>query len=235
MDRTKWIAIVLLCAVGLGGLIYITKKDSVNVDTVDAAKIISSTSTVIGDHVYGKPDAKVVWFEYGDFQCPGCTAAAPNIKKIAEKYKDKAAFVFRNFPLTSAHPNALAASSTAEAASLQGKYWEMHDLLFTNHDEWATLSPDTRDEKFKSYAAQLGLNVDQFTADLTSSKVQRKVQTDRALGNKVNVTATPTLFIGAAKADGDTLTDNVINKDGALLMDKLDAALRAAGETPPAR
>src|SRR5699024_4048070 len=84
----------------------------------------------IADHVRGNPDAKVVLVEYGDYQCPGCAGIAPALNTIADRYSEDLAFVFRNFPLSSIHPNAKVAAATAEAAGLQGKFWEMHDKLY---------------------------------------------------------------------------------------------------------
>lgn len=234
MNRTAWIVIGLLCILGIGGLVYMTKKDSVNVDTINPATIIEASETSIGDRVYGKKDAKVIVFEYADFQCPGCLGAHGNTPRIQELYKDKIAFVYRNFPLTSSHPNAMAAASVAEAAGLQNKYWEMNNLLFDRRSEWAELSSDTRGDKFLEFAGQLKLNIDQFKTDLAGSLVQKKIQTDRALGGKVNVSATPTFFIGDKQVDEAT-TANVISSDGSKLMDLIDEALKAAGETPPTR
>ena len=120
--------------------------------------------------------AKVVVFEYADFQCPGCGAAFPQTKKIQSFYQDKVAFVFRNLPLTTIHPNAMAAAAVSEAAGLQGKYWEMHDLLFTSRDSWVDLTPGNRGSMFETFAKQLNLNIDQFRTDLSGTKVQEKIK-----------------------------------------------------------
>src|SRR6478672_343329 len=132
MTRSRWIIFVLICVVTLGGLVLLSKKDTVNVDKEDPTKAVSETASSIGDHVYGNKAAKVVLIEYGDFQCPGCGGAFPQLKTIKETYKDQIAFIFRDFPLTTIHPNALAAATAAESAGLQGKFWEMHDMLYEN-------------------------------------------------------------------------------------------------------
>ena len=119
MTRSRWIIFALICIFTIGGLILLSKKDQVNVDNMDASKAMSETTTAIGDQVYGDKSSKVVLIEYGDFQCPGCGGAFPQLKTIKETYKDKIAFIFRNFPLTTIHPNALAASTAAEAAGLR--------------------------------------------------------------------------------------------------------------------
>lgn len=232
MNKVTWIVIGAIVLVGLGGLIAFTKKDEVNVDNLDPAAIIQSSDSSIGDRVYGKTDAKVIVFEYADYQCPGCGAAYPTIKTIQETYKDQVAFVFRNFPLTSKHPNALAAASAAEAAGQQGKFWEMHDLLFSQRDSWVDLSTDKRDDVFLGFAKQLSLDTDKFTTDRASKTVAEKINRDRSLGAKVGVDATPSLFIGSTKVDSTTV-DDVINSKSDSFMAKLDAALKEAGETPP--
>lgn len=232
MNRTTWIVIAIIVILGLGGLIAFTKKDSTNVDSVDPTKIIQSENGSIGDRVYGKTDAKVIVFEYADYQCPGCAAAYATMSSVQALYKDKVAFVFRNFPLTTIHPNALAAATVAEVAGQQGKFWEMHDLLFTQRDTWVNLSTDKRGEMFLSFAKQLGLNTDTFTTDQSSTAVSDKISRDRGIGSKIGVEATPSLFIGNTKVD-TSVVDNVINGKGDSFMSKIDEALKAAGETPP--
>lgn len=234
MNKTTWIIISALCVLGLGALIVFTKKDAVNVDNLDPNAIISFEEGNIGDRILGKTDAKVVVYEYADFQCPGCAGAHPAMKTIQALYKDKVAFVYRNFPLTSAHPNALAAASAAEAAGQQDKFWEMVDLLFTNQSQWSSASLDDRGKIFESYAEKLELNIDTWRNDQTSKIVQDKIARDRALGAKKTVDSTPSFFVNADKMSAD-IVNNVIQSDGALLMDKIDAALKAVGETPPNR
>lgn len=234
MNRITWIVIGAICLIGLGGLIAFTKQGEPNVDNLDPTSLIQSENGSIGDRTTGKTGAKVIVFEYADYQCPGCGAAFSTIKNIQETYKDKVTFVFRNFPLTSIHPNALAASSVAEAAGQQGKFWEMHDLLFSQRDAWVNLTADQRGSVFVGYAKQLDLDIDKFTSDQAGKTVSEKISRDRALGGKVGVDSTPSLFIGSTKVDATTV-DEVINGKGDSFMNKLDDALRAVGETPPTR
>ncbi len=234
MNRTAWIIIIAVCVLGLGSLVLYTKKDDINVDNIEPFSIVQSSGTTIGDHVYGKSDSKVVVYEYADFQCGGCAAADRNMSTIKTLYKDKVAFVFRNFPLTSGHPNALAAASAAEAAQYQGKYWEMNTLLFEKQSEWSSLSITDRGQAFVGYAKQLGLQENQFKTDLARKEIQDKITTDRALAGKINVNSTPTFYIGSVLLDTAT-TEDVIQKSGDLFMDKLDEALKKNNETPPAR
>ena len=130
MDRNRWLIFAGLCIAVVIGLVMVSSKNKVDVSTIDGNKI--DTTSAIADHVSGKADSKIILIEYADYQCPGCYAAYPHIKTITNEYKDSIAFVYRNFPLISIHPNALAAASAVEAAGLQGKYWEMHDSVFQN-------------------------------------------------------------------------------------------------------
>lgn len=232
MNKITWTVIGVICLLGLGGLIAFTKQDEINVDNIDPVAVIKSENASISDRTTGKTGAKVVVFEYADYQCPGCGVAYSTVKSIQETYKDKVTFVFRNFPLTSAHPNALAAASAAEAAGQQGKFWEMHDLLFAQRSDWVNSTADQRNDVFVGYAKQLNLDIDKFTTDQSSKTVAEKISRDRALGGKVNVNSTPSFFIGSTKLDAKS-TDDVINGKSDSFMSQLDTALKAAGETPP--
>ncbi len=234
MTRTRWIVFVVLCVAVLGGLVMLSKKDNVDVSGQDPMKVVDGTSTSIGDHTFGKTDAKVVVTEYADFQCPACGAAHPQIKTIRELYKDTVLFVFRNFPLTTIHPNALAASTAAEAAGLQGKFWEMHDKLYETQDDWSSIDSAKRTDVFAGYAKDLGLNVEQFKTDLSDSRVSDKISRDRALATRLNVDSTPTVYVGDEKADKAVINE-LVQEKGEQVMKKLDAALKAAGVTPPTR
>jgi|JI10StandDraft_1071094.scaffolds.fasta_scaffold00651_15 protein-disulfide isomerase len=232
MDRKRWIIFIVLCVGLIIGLVMMSSKDKIDVSKVDGTKI--NTTSEITDHVFGKADSKVIVIEYADFQCPGCYAAYPQYKAVGEQYKDQVAFVFRNFPLSSLHPNALAAASATEAAGLQGKYWEMHDLVFQNQPDWKTALADQRDAKFESLAVQLGLNIDQFRSDIAGSKVSTKINTDRSIGIKMNVSSTPTIFINGSKAT-DTIVSDLMSGTGDQLRDRLDTLIKENGGTPPAR
>jgi protein-disulfide isomerase len=202
MTKKTWIIFVVICAAILGGLIWMSKNNQVNVADVDinAIQSASEQNGNIADHVSGNKDAKVTIIEYGDFQCPGCKSAAPVMKTIKEKYKNDVAFVFRNFPLP-IHGNARAAAAAAEAAGLQGKYWEMHDKLYESQNEWAELSGSTRLDTFAAYAGFLGLDRDKFLADIEKDEIATKINFDKALGTKAGVTGTPSIFVNGEHAD----------------------------------
>ncbi len=230
MDRNRWFIFAGICVAIVAGLVYTSNNEKMAVDDVDAFAI--TTNREINDQVYGNKDAKVIIYEYADFQCPGCGGAYPNLTSIKETYKDSIAFVYRHFPLTTIHPNAFAAAATAESAGLQGKFWEMHNLLFDTQDAWSSQSAEQRQKTFEGYARQLGLNMDQYSADLTSDKVAAKIEFDRALGRKLGVDSTPTIFVNKERLGDDIITD-VIQAKGEKLTTKLNELITSTGGTLP--
>ncbi len=207
MSRKSWIIFIVFILALLVGLVVWSKNNSTNIDvsSVDpnAVQIASDISGNIADHVYGKIDSNVVIIEYSDYQCPACGDAYPKVKQLLEKYSDKVMFIYRNFPLTSIHPNARAAAAAAEAAGLQGKYWEMHDKLFENQSGWSSATIDERTNKFKSYATSIGIDPDQFTKDIALKSIISKIDFDISLGEKSNVKGTPNF-----KLNGETVNLN---------------------------
>jgi protein-disulfide isomerase len=148
------------------------------------------------DHVRGNQQATVSVMEYGDFQCPACGAYEPLVEQLQQDYAGKILFVFRNFPLYQIHPNAQIAAQAAEAAALQGRYWEMHDLLYEKQNDWVNVaSGSVVSDRFNGYAKSLGLDVAKFDADLNSAAVKDKVQADITMGNQASVDHTPTFFV----------------------------------------
>jgi protein-disulfide isomerase len=209
VSKKAWIIFASVCVLLLVGLVYLSSKDKIDVSNIDINAIQSGNtqSGNVADHVTGKKDSKVVFLEYGDYQCPGCGQAYPDIKSVTDKYSGQIAFVFRNFPLTSLHPNAKAAAAAAEAAGLQGKYWEMHDKLYINQNDWKDLSTTDRTNYFAGYAKNLGINVATFTTDMASTKVNQKINYDLALGKKAGVDATPTIYLDSKPIDQSIWSD----------------------------
>jgi protein-disulfide isomerase len=144
------------------------------------------------DHVRGPDGARVTLVEYGDYECPHCGRAYPIVKKVQEKMGDKLRFVFRNFPLTQAHPHALHAAEAAEIAATQGKFWEMHDTLYENQNA-------LDDESLIAYAEKIGLDVEKFTEDLQNDTFEEKVREDFMGGVESGVNGTPTFFINGVR------------------------------------
>jgi protein-disulfide isomerase len=147
----------------------------------------------------GKGTANVTLTEYGDFQCSACFQYYPIVQQIKAKYGDQITFQFRHFPLTQTHNYALLSARAAEAAGIQGKFFEMHDLLYQNQQTWSASSDPSK--IFDQYAKQLGLNMDQFREDIQSEKVNDIIQADLAEATKRNYDSTPTFEINDKKIE----------------------------------
>lgn len=205
------ILIVLGIIVAIAGFLYLTKP----------AEQAAGTPS---NHQYSQGSSGIVLMEYGDFQCPGCGAYYPIIRQIKEIYKDTVTFQFRHLPLESIHVNARAAARAAEAAHKQGKFWEMHDMLFETQNTWGTVGDPV--SMFKSYAGQLGLNEEQFETDYRSSEVNGIINADLAeFGKTGEAKSTPTFFLDGKKIDPDGTYEWFIAT--------LNSALEAKGIAPP--
>src|SRR5206468_10834149 len=163
------------------------------------------------DHIEGPADAPVTLVQYGDYECPFCGAAYPIIKEVQARMGKRLRFVFRNFPISTSHPHAERAAEAAEAAAAQGKFWEMHDLLYENQR-------DLRDRSLHAYAEQLGLDVDLFDKELAEHVHAGRVHEDFMSGVRSGVNGTPTFYINGLRHD-DSYEAEVL----------LDALERAAG------
>ena len=163
------------------------------------------------DHVRGARDALVTVIEYGDFECPSCKQAAPAVKLLLEKFPQRVRFVFRPFPLEGVHPHALAAAEAAECAGAQGKFWEMHDLLF-GHQLHLT------HQHLLAYAGELGLDLARFKGELDDEVYRQRVREHQKAGELSGVRGTPTFFIN----------DRILDVSYGLhsLVDAIDSELR---------
>ena len=147
----------------------------------------------------GKSDVKVTVVEFGDYQCPACGAAYPVLRQMLADYGDKVNFVFRNFPLPQ-HQNALIGAEAAEAAGAQGKYWEMHDVLYDKQAEWGEST--TPLDFLVKYADGLHLNMDQFKSDVQANKYADRITADQNDGLANGINATPTIFVNGQIISG---------------------------------
>lgn len=141
----------------------------------------------------GPENAKVTLVEYSDFQCPACAAYYPLVKQLSQEYTSKIKVVYRYFPLRRIHRNADVAAYSAEAAGLQGKFWEMHDILFEKQTEWEN-SNSVSDLVF-NYAKILSLNLERFKTDMNAQATKDKVEADLQSGIQSQVQGTPTFFL----------------------------------------
>jgi protein-disulfide isomerase len=140
------------------------------------------------DHIEGNAQAATTLVEYGDYECPHCGRAFPIIKRVQQAMGDDLRFVFRNFPLSQVHPFAESAAEAAEAAAAQGKFVQMHDLIFENQDR---LEPND----LVAYARQAGLDIARFEQDMESGAYSERVREDFMSGVRSGVNGTPTFFI----------------------------------------
>jgi protein-disulfide isomerase len=168
-------------------------------------KSCSDLAVPIGerDHVKGPRDAPVVLVEYGDYECPYCLNAWPVVKEVRRRLGDRMAFVFRHFPQSSVHPHASVAAQAAEAAAAQGKFWEMHDLLFANQEELGTID-------LTHLALELGLEVYRFQSSIESEGNVRRIREDFTGGVKSGVQGTPTFFINGCRYEGEIDVESLV-------------------------
>lgn len=216
MNKFTWTIFAVIVVAIFGIAIIASNKEKIDVANVDVSSIQvgNKQNGNIADHVYGNNDSKVTLISYGDFSCSHCAQIHPQIDKIVEEYKDKIKFVFRNFLLsTSAYPNSKMAASVAEAAGLQGQYWEMYDLIYNNQSSWYSLSGEARTDKFLSYATQLGLDTDKLKTDIASPEISAKISYDQALGAKSNITGTPSFFLNGKELDSNIWSDETKLKE----------------------
>lgn len=143
-------------------------------------------------HTLGPATAPVTLEEYGDFQCPSCAATSQIIHALGKEYGDRLRVIFWQFPLAM-HPHAREAALAAEAASRQGRFWEMHDLLYRNQSSWKD-SADVGSD-YETFAQEIGLNTELFRHDLANAGVAARVDAEHAEGEARGVKGTPTLFI----------------------------------------
>lgn len=162
------------------------------------------------DHIHGLEAAPVTLLEYGDFECPYCGRAHLVVNELQRQFGDQLRFAFRHFPLAMSHPHAQHAAEAAEAAGGQGRFWQMHDVLFENQHA-------LEDADLARYAAALGLDLDAFADDLARHTYAPRVREDFLTGARAGVNGTPTFFVNGQRHNGafdfDTLSEAI---EGAL-------------------
>jgi protein-disulfide isomerase len=155
------------------------------------------------DHRQGSADAAWTLVEYGDYECPVCGRAYPIVKQLQKRLGDQLLFVFRNFPLRQIHPHAERAAEAAEFAAADGRFWEMHDLLFENQQ-------DLEDERLFQLAVQIGLSAQKLRRSLGSEIYQGRIDLDFREGIRSGVNGTPTFFINGVRHDGSFDFDTLL-------------------------
>src|SRR5882757_8049534 len=223
MSKQFW-AVIAAIVVVLGGVFVLTSnKDN---------KTSGGGSSKPTSHIEGSTSTGVKLVEYGDYECPFCGQFYPVVKQVVEQYKDKIQFQFSNLPLSQIHRYAFAGARAAEAASLQGKFWEMHDLLYQNQDPngqqgWVADSSDVLSDYFVKFAQQAGVaNISQFKTDFASRKVNDAINADLAAFKKTGLDeSTPTFFL-----DGKHISPTY---DVSSFQKAIDAEIKAKTGTTP--
>ena len=166
----------------------------INIPTEIPQDILEIKST---DWIKGNPDAELTLIDYADFRCSACAAYSADTKRLVEEFPKDLRYVFRHFPLVSLHEDAIDISRAAEAAGVQGKFWEMHDLIFQRQSEW---EGDTNPvDKFISFAKELGLDEEKYKQDLDNKELNIKINDDLASANQLRLNATPTFFLNGER------------------------------------
>jgi len=160
--------------------------------TITKNHVASGMDDAKSIHILGNPDAPVTLEEFGDFQCPPCGTLSGPINQLEQDYRPRLRIIFRHFPLTM-HRHAREAALASEAAGRQGRFWQMHDVLYREQAVWSEAA-DVR-PLFDTYAGMLGLKIDRFKKDMESEEVNRRVTADQLRGTALRVTITPTLFV----------------------------------------
>ena len=202
MDK-RFLGILAVLVIIFGG-IFIASQHSSNSSSSGNTNNSNGQPT---NHVMGQNSKNVTFVEYGDYECPICGVYYQPLKDaLTPSLLQQIHFQFRNLPLVAIHQNAFAAARAAEAAGLQNKYWQMHDLLYQNQNDWTNSSNPFG--IFQNYAKQIGLNVNQFNNDYSSGKVNDAINADVAEFKKTGKEqATPTFFLNGQYVNNTDLSD----------------------------
>jgi len=190
-NKTKPFIVIVVAVVLAAGIAVYWSRQS-------AASGEGSNNTIIaanpgGGHIRGKATAPVTLVEFGDYECPSCGYYYPMVEEVLRRYPDKVKLEFHHYPLIQMHAHALAAAMAAEAAGDQGKFWEMHDMLYKHQTQWAR-NPNP-EAQFLAFATDLGLDANKFMRSLKSPDVEKRILEDIQRGSNARVEGTPTFYI----------------------------------------
>ena len=226
-----FIIILVVLGVAVGSVVYMTRSKSATTTAngSQAGPVGPKPTPTLGPvkegvpgadppHTMGPATAPVKIEEFGDFECPPCGMFHPILKQMHEEFGDKLHITFREFPLAN-HQHAIPAASAAEAAGMQGKFWEMHALIFENQNAWKT-EFDVR-TVFENYAKRIGLDVERFKRDVESDRVEQRIFLDGKRARSMGVNSTPTVFLNSKEIPFQLLPADT-------LRELIDKELRAA-------
>jgi protein-disulfide isomerase len=183
-------------------------------DQVTQESLVVPAEFVAGDARLAKgasESAQVQIVEFSDFECPACKATQPTLNAVMQQFGEEVQLIYRHFPLDTIHPNARDAAYASEVAAMSGKFWEMHDLLFANQEEWSEITNrDELHQKFSEYAEQLQIDKNEFLATIKDNQqVKDLVQADSQAAMDINVAATPTFFVNGQQTAAPQLIQAV--------------------------
>src|SRR5688500_10438186 len=224
------IIILAVLGVALGSVVYMTRTKSTSTTNQKSQVPVAKQSPTPAPvktgvpgaeppHTVGPANAPVHLEEFGDFECPPCGAFHPILKQMKEEFGDRLRVTFREFPLAM-HQHAVPAASAAEAAAMQGKFWEMHALIFEHQNDWKN-EFDVR-PIFEGYAKRIGLDVERYKRDVTSDRVEQRIFLDGKRARSMGVNSTPTVFLNGREVPFQSLPADT-------LRGLIDNELRAAG------
>jgi protein-disulfide isomerase len=218
------IAVVFLLAASSGTLVLVSKQRALKaeVTTKEAARPAIGKPGAEPPHIRGSTKAGVTLEEFGDFECPPCGLLSPVLEQLEKDYGERLQVIFREFPMPM-HKHAMDAARTAEAAGLQGRFWEMHDMLYHNRFIWPA-SSDPR-ANFNTYAETLKLDLERFKKDFEGEQVTARIKADKERATSLGVDRTPVLFI-----NDHQLPVTAFNPKG--LREAIDAAANPAPAQP---
>ena len=215
------VAVVAITTLGSGAMLYRAKLP--HPLTISDDKSVSREGDAESMHIRGNPEASVTLEEFGDFECPSCANLATFLDQLIKEYHPRVRLIFRNFPLPM-HQFARDAALAAEAAGLQGRYWEMHDMLFREQPVWS--SATDAGMLFDTYAETLRLDLNRFRRDVKSDIVRERIESDQARAKSLGVKVVPTLFIDKRVVEKNDGTPDGVHR----LIDEAVKAKTSASE-----
>ncbi|HLB51023.1 MAG TPA: thioredoxin domain-containing protein [Patescibacteria group bacterium] len=182
----------------VAGLFWLAAQEK-NTTSSDDSTVTRDAAVTEMDHIKGNTDAPITLVEYSDFQCPACASYYDMLRQLSAAFPNDVRIAYRHYPLERIHKNAFAAARAAEAAGAQGRFWDMHDLLFEKQDEFAQST--NSEDLFRTYAASLNLDTEQFSKDFSASTTEKKIRDDMVRGNAIDLQGTPTFTLNGEKIE----------------------------------
>ena len=222
---------IVLAFVALIAITQLQNKADIDYDAYDLNSVIAADENTGGlaENIDGDPEAPVLLYEYGDYQCTACAPMNPYINELLEEYDGKVAVVFRTY-IMSYHDNGVAAASAANAAAIQGYWKEYKDLLYETQNDWYYAEGDERQQMFEQYFEQATDgkgDLEQFRQDMGSKEVAQRIKFDAALSERVGLEWTPSFYLDGELLDQRNITTSEFMD---LLREKIDAKLAELGE-----